>query len=86
LAIPAGAYPGLAAALPSVGSWSVILARADLDEALAFRFAKALHAAERGLAARLAQAGETRAGNTLAAAPRPEMIHPGVLRYLREAG
>ncbi|WP_252720257.1 hypothetical protein, partial [Acinetobacter baumannii] len=23
LAIPAGAYPGLAAALPSVGSWSV---------------------------------------------------------------
>ncbi|MBN8940141.1 MAG: TAXI family TRAP transporter solute-binding subunit [Rhizobiales bacterium] len=86
LAMPAGAYPGLAAALPSVGSWSVILARGDLDEALAFRFAKALHAAERGLAARLAQAGETRAGNTLAAAPRPEMIHPGVLRYLREAG
>ena len=26
------------------------------------------------------------AGNTVAAAPRPELIHPGVLRYLREIG
>ncbi|MGL4289345.1 MAG: TAXI family TRAP transporter solute-binding subunit [Phreatobacter sp.] len=86
LAMPAGAYPGITEALPSVGSWSVILARADLDEALAFRFAKALHAAERGVATRLAQARETRAANTLAAAPRPDMIHPGVARYLREAG
>jgi hypothetical protein len=24
--------------------------------------------------------------NTLAAAPRPDLIHPGVAKYLREAG
>jgi hypothetical protein len=24
--------------------------------------------------------------NTVAAAPRPELIHPGVRRYLKEAG
>lgn len=86
LSMPAGAYPGITTALPSVGSWSVILARADLDEALAFRFAKALHQAEPVLGARLAQARETRAANTVAAAPRPDMIHPGVARYLRETG
>lgn len=86
LSMPAGAYPGITAALPSVGSWSVIMARADLGEALAFRFARALHQAEPALGARLAQAKETRAANTFAAAPRPDMIHPGVARYLREAG
>ena len=34
----------------------------------------------------LAQARETTAANTLAAAPRADLIHPGVLRYLREVG
>jgi len=34
----------------------------------------------------LPQAQETTAANTLAAAPRPDLIHPGVLRYLREVG
>lgn len=86
LAVPAGAYPGIAAALPSVGSWSVILARPGLDEALAYRFAKALHLAEAGLARRLPQARETQARNIPAAAPRPDLIQPGVARYLREAG
>ncbi|QCK86466.1 TAXI family TRAP transporter solute-binding subunit [Phreatobacter aquaticus] len=86
LSMPAGAYPGIAADLPSVGSWSVILARPGLDDALAYRFAKALHQAEGGLGRRLAQAAATTARNTLAAAPKPDFIHPGVVRYLREAG
>jgi uncharacterized protein len=38
------------------------------------------------LAARLEQARETTMANTLAAAPRTELIHPGVQRYLRTAG
>src|SRR5438445_431859 len=38
------------------------------------------------LGKRLAQARETTAVNTAAAAPRQELIHPGVLRYLREIG
>ena len=38
------------------------------------------------LARRLPQAQETTAANTVAAAPRKELIHPGVLRYLREVG
>lgn len=86
LTIPAGSYPGLASAISSVGSWSFILARPGLGDDVAYRIARTLHRAEPGLAQRLAQARETTAANTAAAAPRPDMIHPGVLQYLREAG
>jgi TRAP-type uncharacterized transport system substrate-binding protein len=69
-----------------VGSWSFVLARPSLSEDVAYRLARALHRGEAALAERLPQAGETTAANTAAAAPRPELIHPGVLRYLREIG
>lgn len=86
MAIPAGSYPGQNAALPSVGSWSFVLARPQLADEAAYRLARALHRAESPLAARLAQARETTAANTVAAAPRAELIHPGVQKYLREIG
>jgi uncharacterized protein len=86
LTIPAGAYPGQDAAITSVGSWSFVLARPTLAEDVAYRLARALHRGEADLARRLDQARETTAANTVAAAPRPELLHPGVARYLREAG
>ncbi len=86
LPIPAGSYPGQDAAIPSVGSWSFILARPTLADDVAYRLARALHRGERDLAGRLPQAAETTAANTVAAAPRVELLHPGVRRYLREAG
>jgi hypothetical protein len=51
-----------------------------------YRLARALHRGAAALTGRLDQARETTAANTAAAAPRPELIHPGVLRYLREIG
>jgi TRAP transporter TAXI family solute receptor len=86
MTVPAGSYPGQSAALASVGSWSFIMARPTLDEALAYRLARALHRGEAALAARLPQARETTAANTVAAAPRVELIHPGARRYLHEIG
>jgi len=86
LTIPAGAYPGQRDAIVSVGSWSFILVRPDLPDESAYRLAKALHGGERALAARLPQGHETTAANTVAAAPRPELIHPGVRRYLKDIG
>ena len=86
MTVPASAYPGLTAALPSVGSWSFILARPDLSDDVAYRLARALHRGEGALARRLPQAEETTAANTFAAAPRPDLIHAGVVRYLREIG
>jgi TRAP transporter TAXI family solute receptor len=86
LTVPAGSYPGQAAPIVSVGSWSLILMRPAVADDVAYRLARALHQGEAALAARLAQASETTAANTVAAAVRPELIHPGVLRYLRELG
>jgi uncharacterized protein len=86
LTVPAGSYPGQDAAIRSVGSWSVVLARPTLADDIAYRLARALHRGEAALAGRLPQARETTAANTAAAAPRVDLIHPGVLRYLRETG
>jgi uncharacterized protein len=86
LTIPAGAYPGQGEPVVSVGSWSFILARPDLPEETAYRLAKALHRGEAALGARLPQARETTAANTIAAAPRPDLILPGARRYFREQG
>jgi TRAP transporter TAXI family solute receptor len=84
--VPANTYPGQSEAIASVGSWSFILARPTLPDDVAYRIARALHRNEAALAQRLSQASETTAANTVAAAPRRDLIHPGVLRYLRETG
>src|SRR5881296_2176311 len=86
LTVPAGAYAGLDAPLASVGSWSFIMARPTLGDDVAYRLARALHRGAEALARRLPQARETTATNTIAAAPRGDLVHPGVLRYLREIG
>jgi TRAP transporter TAXI family solute receptor len=84
--VPAGSYPGQKADIHSVGSWSFILARPNLDEDVAYRWARALDRAVGALGRNLAQARETTAANTAAAAPALNFIHPGALRYLREIG
>jgi TRAP transporter TAXI family solute receptor len=83
--LPAGSYPGQSAAIASVGSWSYVLASDIFPEESAYRLARAIHRAEPALASRLEQARETTLANTLAAAPQRSLIHPGVLRYLKEA-
>jgi len=86
LTLPAGSYPGQDAPLSTVGSWSFVLAKPELSDDIAYRLARAIHWAEAPLAARLAQARETTMGNTRDAAPKPELIHPGVRKYLKEIG
>jgi TRAP transporter TAXI family solute receptor len=84
MTVPAGSYPGQTAPIASIGSWSFILARPTLADDVAYRLARALHQGEDMLGRKLAQARETTAANTVAAAPNRELIHPGVIRYLRE--
>jgi len=86
MTVPAGSYPTQSAPIHSLGSWSYVLVRPTLDDDLAYRLAKTLHQAEAALGNKLAQAKETTAANTVAAAPSIDLIHPGVLRYLREIG
>jgi TRAP transporter TAXI family solute receptor len=86
LTVPAGSYRGQTQAIDSVGSWSFVLARPTLPDDIAYRIARALHRGESMIAQKLPQARETTAVNTVKAAPRPDRIHPGVVRYLREIG
>jgi TRAP transporter TAXI family solute receptor len=86
LTVPASSYPGQDSPIPSVGSWSFIMARPSLGDDLVYRLTRALDRGAHALGARLAQARETTAANTVAAAPRPDLLHPGTQRYLREIG
>src|SRR3954466_5618969 len=86
LTVPAGSYPNQSAPINSLGSWSFVLAWENLPDDVAYRLAKSLHSAESPLCKKLPQACETTAANTVAAAPRLELIHPGVLKYFREIG
>jgi TRAP transporter TAXI family solute receptor len=83
MSLPAGSYAGQTAAIPSVGTWSLVLARSGLDDEAGHRLAQALHAARDDIAKRLPQASETTGENTLAAAASPAMVHPGVRRFLK---
>lgn len=86
LLIGANSYPNQPVPIASLGSWSYILARETLPDDVAYRLAKTLDGAEASFGAKLPQALETTASNTVAAAPELGMIHPGVLRYYREIG
>ena len=86
MTIPAGSYPNQNAPINSMGSWSFILTRLDLDDEVAYRLARTLHGAEAAFCKKLAQACETTAANTVAAVPDVALIHPGVMKYFREIG
>lgn len=86
MTVAAGSYPGQTEAIASLGSWSFILVRPDLDEEVVYRLARTIHQSETRLGARLPQARETTAANTIAAMPETKRLHPGVVRYFREIG
>jgi hypothetical protein len=86
LTVPANSYPNQTAPIDSVGSWSFILVRESLPDDVAYRLARTLHGTEGAFCKKLAQACESTAANTVAAAPNPELIHPGALKYFREIG
>lgn len=69
-----------------MGSFSFLLARADLPEELAFRLTKAIHKAQPELAKRLKQGRDTLPENTWKSAGNPERIHAGARRYLAGLG
>jgi TRAP transporter TAXI family solute receptor len=86
MTVPAGSYPNQNTQIDSIGSWSFVLTRADLPDDLAYRLARTLHLAQGALCKKLAQACETTAANTVAAAPDVTVIHPGVMKYFHEIG
>ena len=85
LVVPAGMYQGQYDPITTIGSWGFVLARADLDDAVGFRLAQALHRLER-MALATRQLSESTVKNTLMAVPKRERLQPGVLAYYKKAG
>ena len=85
LTVPAGLYPGQTDPIQTIGSWSFVLARADLDDAIGYRLAAALHKGGRASLSSK-QLSESTAANTLAALPKPDALQGGVLQFYKEAG
>ena len=84
LTVPGGMYPGQYDALTTVGAWSYMLARPDLDDGIGYRLARSLFRAERA-AMPSKHTVQTTARNTLAAVTSLDVLQSGVLRFYREA-
>lgn len=85
MSVPAHTYKGQDKQIDSVGLWSLVLVRPDVSEDTVYRLARAIHKGEKALAKRLPQGGYTTAVNTVAQVPAAR-LHPGAVRYYREAG
>ena len=79
----AGSLPGQKEPIVSVGSWSFVMVRPGLYAAVVSRIARALHAAE---ATPTSQLADTTVKSTLTAITDPDLLHPGVRAYYRQAG
>jgi TRAP transporter TAXI family solute receptor len=85
LTVRSGTYPGDNTAVTTVGSWSFIAARADLDPAIGRRLANDLYKAEQQ-ALKSPYLAQTTSANTLAGVNSFDELHPGVLGYYKDAG
>jgi hypothetical protein len=86
IAIPPSRYPGQSDPLLTVGSWSYVLARPYLDDAVGYSLAAALHKVEKAGTLFSGQLAESTVRNTLTSLPRPDALQGGVELYYREIG
>jgi len=85
MTVPAGTYKGQQDDVHSIGLWSLILVRPDLDDESVYRLARAIHKGHEALVSRLPQGRYTQAANTIKYVPA-ERLHPGAARFYREMG
>jgi hypothetical protein len=83
--VPAGALKGLAAAVETVGSWSFVLARAGVDEAVLTRLLRAMDRSIAALARNYPSGADADPRNLPAAVPIA-WLHPASAAHLREIG
>ena len=83
LTVPAGSFPGQSAAIETVGSWSLVLARPGFDAGTAHRIVRAL--AQADMDARHPQGAASQPRNLAGLVPAAQ-INAGTLRYLGESG
>jgi uncharacterized protein len=85
LTIPAGSFKGQDEPIETVGSWSFILARPGLPDAIVSRFVQAIDRGRDALARRFVQGHESDPRNLLSAVPFA-WLHPATATYLKRIG
>lgn len=85
MTVPARTYKGQKEEIHSVGLWSLILVRPDLDDESVYQLARAIHLCHDALVERLPQGRYTQAANTVKYVSA-ERLHPGAAKYYREIG
>mgnify|MGYP001824384180 FL=1 len=85
MTVPAGTYSGQTEDIHSLGLWSLILVRPDLDDELVYRLARAIHQGHDALVSRLPQGRYTQALHTVKFVPA-DRLHPGAAKYYKEIG
>jgi uncharacterized protein len=85
LTVPAGSFRGQEAAIETVGSWSFILGRPDLDAAGVDRLVRAIDRGRETLARLYPQGRESDPRNLVSNVPAA-WLHPATAAYLHEIG
>ncbi len=85
MTVPAGTYKGQDQDIASIGLWSLILVRPDMDHNQVYQLARAIHRGQQDLTKRLPQGRYTRPENTVKFVD-PAKIHPGAATYYKEIG
>ena len=85
MTVPADTYKGQKNDIHSLGLWSLILVRPDLDDMTVYRLARAIHEGHESLIQRLPQGRYTTAANTVKYVPA-ERLHPGAVKYYQKVG
>jgi TRAP transporter TAXI family solute receptor len=83
MVVPAGTYKGQENDIHSIGLWSLILVRPDLDDETVYRLARAINEGNQNLVERLSQGRYTTSANTVMYVPVGQ-LHPGALKYYQE--
>jgi uncharacterized protein len=84
LDIPAGAYPGMSAPIPTVAVANVLIVNRSMPDDLAYDITRLLLEKRTELAAIHPEAAHLSLEQAAAGSPAP--YHPGALRYFREKG
>jgi TRAP transporter TAXI family solute receptor len=85
LVVPAGTYQGQDAAIETVGSWSLVLARLGLEAGPIHQLVGAIDRARPALAQRFVQGRDSDPRKLVDAVPAA-WLHPGTRRWLQEIG
>ncbi len=82
--IPSGIYKGVGADVPTLAMYTMIAARAELDNETAYRITKAIFENLKTIAPSHGVGKQIKVETALAGMPIP--VHPGAEKYYREAG